>query len=103
MDLVAMNIQRGRDHGVPTYSSARRWCGLPRLATWAALTRVMSPEAVVRLAGVYRTVEDIDLYIGGVAERPIDGGLVGPTFQVSSKQESSGNNRPISGVSVAFQ
>ena len=39
------------------------------LTSFAALTRVMSPEAVVRLAGVYRSVNDIDLYIGGVAER----------------------------------
>ncbi|XP_043208701.1 peroxidase-like [Amphibalanus amphitrite] len=81
MDLVAMNIQRGRDHGTPTYSTARRWCGLPHLPSFTALTRVMSPEAVVRLAGVYRSVDDIDLYIGGVAEFPVDGGLVGPTFQ----------------------
>ncbi|XP_045119101.1 peroxidase-like [Portunus trituberculatus] len=80
IDLVAINIQRGRDHGVPAYTRARMACGLPRVHNFTELATEMDTGALAKIAKVYRHVDEIDLYTGGLAERPIEDGLVGPTF-----------------------
>lgn len=40
----------------------------------------MLPTAAERFEKVYEKVEDIDLFSGGLAEKPVRGGIVGPTF-----------------------
>lgn len=80
MDLAAVNIQRGRDHGIPGYTAWREPCGLSPIRTWVDLEPLMNFETIQRFRSIYDHVDDIDLYPGGLAERPIRGGVVGPTF-----------------------
>uniref|UniRef100_A0A6A7FUB4 Peroxidase-like n=1 Tax=Hirondellea gigas TaxID=1518452 RepID=A0A6A7FUB4_9CRUS len=80
MDLVALNLQRGRDHGLPAYVKWRNLCNLRSIATFADLRDVMPPDAAQYLSSLYKKVEDIDLFLGGILEFPVAGALVGHTF-----------------------
>lgn len=80
IDLAAINIQRGRDMGVPGYNHFREYCGLPRAKYFEDLTGVFSNKTLLRLSQLYKHVDDIDLWTAGIAEYPIQDGLVGPTF-----------------------
>ncbi|XP_055327659.1 uncharacterized protein LOC129580922 [Paramacrobiotus metropolitanus] len=79
-DLVAINIMRGRDHGLPGYNEFREYCNLTRAADFNDLTAYIPDEIVEALKKVYKHVDDIDLYIGGISEYSVYGGVVGPTF-----------------------
>ena len=46
MDLVALNLQRARDHGIPAYTRWRELCGLSQLNSWKDLTAVVSAPQV---------------------------------------------------------
>lgn len=89
MDLAAINIQRGRDHGIPPYTAWRKPCGLSAIKNWEDIERVTSLETATRFRSVYASVDDIDLYTGGLAEKPVRGGLVGPTFACIIAQQFS--------------
>jgi len=89
LDLAAINIQRGRDHGLPPYLKWREACGLMKpilnnksLETWNEFGEATGilPEKVRMLASVYESPWDVDLFPGGMVELPVKGGLVGPTF-----------------------
>ena len=79
-DLLALNIQRGRDHGLPGYNAYRKACGLRQLTNWRQRPTEVSKEYWKKLKEVYNTVDDIDIYVGGVGETSVKGGVVGPTF-----------------------
>lgn len=89
LDLAAINIQRGRDHGLPAYTQWREPCGLTPIIDWNDLERVVGPKSAERLQHAYKSVDDIDLFVGGLAERPVVGGLVGPVFACIIAQQFS--------------
>lgn len=37
-------------------------------------------QVVEEMQSVYGSIDDVDLFIGGASERPVDGALLGPTF-----------------------
>ena len=81
-DLVSRNIQRGRDHGLPGYNKYRQLCRLRDLPPFTSNSRPseMSLESWKMLSELYETPDDIDLFVGGLAEFSLRGGLSGPTF-----------------------
>ncbi|MBX9699517.1 MAG: peroxidase family protein, partial [Acetobacteraceae bacterium] len=68
MDLAAINIQRGRDLGLPTLNGMREALGLAPHADVAALTDDAATAAA--LAAAFGSVDAVDLWTGGLAERP---------------------------------
>ncbi|XP_007536196.1 lactoperoxidase isoform X1 [Erinaceus europaeus] len=78
-DLAAINIQRGRDHGMPGYNSWRGFCGLSQPQTLEELSVVLKNKIVAKkLLGLYKTSSNIDIWIGGAAEPLVGKGRVGP-------------------------
>jgi len=75
-DLASLNIQRGRDAGLPAYNAARAGFGLAPTPSFAAVNPD-DPQVAARLSSVYASVNDIDPWIGGICEKPVGGGLVG--------------------------
>ncbi|XP_055851679.1 uncharacterized protein LOC129915962 isoform X2 [Episyrphus balteatus] len=80
IDLISLNVQRARDHGIPSYNNYRALCNLKRANTWSDLSREIPPEVINRFKKIYASVDDIDLFPGSMTERPLQGGLVGPTL-----------------------
>uniref|UniRef100_A0A8C5XEQ0 Myeloperoxidase n=2 Tax=Microcebus murinus TaxID=30608 RepID=A0A8C5XEQ0_MICMU len=79
LDLPALNMQRSRDHGLPGYNAWRRFCGLPQPKSVGELGSVLKNLDLARkLMAQYGTPDNIDIWMGGVAEPLENKGRVGP-------------------------
>jgi peroxidase len=76
-DLASLNLQRGRDHGLPSYNQVRVAVGLSKLQSFT--DPMLDPLAATRLASIYATIDDVDLWIGALSENHLPGAMVGPT------------------------
>ncbi len=110
LDLVAINIQRGRDHGLPGssriwnfthcltvrshsvfhcmefslgYNQYRQTCGVGSgiASSFDDFSDVISRREVRKLKRTYQHVDDVDLYVGGFLEKPDGDSILGPTFK----------------------
>ncbi|MCA9321479.1 MAG: peroxidase, partial [Planctomycetes bacterium] len=77
-DLVSLNINRGRDHGLPSYADIRAMFGRP-VTSFEDITR--DGTLVGRLAAAYTNVEQVDAWVGLLSEDHARGAMVGPTLR----------------------
>ncbi len=75
LDLAALNIQRGRDHGLADYNATRQAYGLDAIESFDQLTSDV--ELQEKLESLYGGVDNIDLWVGMMAEDHLPGASVG--------------------------
>lgn len=85
LDLASINMQRGRDHGIPGYNILRQDYGLSSLTNFTQITSNATISS--GLESLYDTVDDIDPWIGGLAEDHLPGSNVGPLFNEMIKEQ----------------
>lgn len=76
-DLASLNIQRGRDHGLADYNSTREAYGLDPVESFAEITS--DAEVAAKLEALYGDVNDVDLWVGLLAEDHTEDGSLGET------------------------
>lgn len=84
-DLASLNIQRGRDHGLPDYNAVRMRFRLPPVSAFEDITS--DPVRQLALEEAYGTVEDIDPWVGMISEDHVPGGSVGITLRTILKEQ----------------
>lgn len=105
-DLISLNIQRAREHGLKSYNDYRSVCGMTPVRNFEDLKKdflpgvrayfhFVFPQMFItmmnifirpvklweKFSSIYDSVDDIDLFPAGISERPVPGAIVGPIFQ----------------------
>ena len=75
-DLASLNIQRGRDHGLPPYLIYRNFCQ----KIFGVAARFENDLTAARFLNIYGGIDTIDLFPGGLSEERLEDSLIGPTF-----------------------
>ncbi|XP_029018196.1 eosinophil peroxidase-like [Betta splendens] len=80
-DLASLNMQRGRDHGIPGYNAFRKFCGLSEPQSESDLAEVMKNRTLAKkFLALYGTPNNIDVWVAGASEPFLPGAKVGPLF-----------------------
>lgn len=78
LDLAAININRGRERGLPDFLSVREALGLPKYTFHGQINP--SPAVFGNLQLLYLQIDEIDPWVGMLAEKPMPGALFGETI-----------------------
>lgn len=84
-DLVAMNIQRGRDHALPKYNKACKRFGITAATSFEAITKNKIVQS--NLANAYGTVEKVEAWPGMLAEDLTSESSLPPCIQAIWEEE----------------
>ena len=78
LDLISLNVQRGRDMGLGDFNTIRQDFGLPRVSSFAQITK--NGALAAQLQQLFGSVDAIDPFAGMFAEDDAKGFDVGPTL-----------------------
>ena len=73
LDIVSINVQRGRDHQIQGYTTYKYMCGLGSTYTWEDLKDLIPEDLVHKLQHTYSSPNDVDMYIAQSMETPLPG------------------------------
>lgn len=79
LDLASVNIQRGRDHGLPSFNAVRESFGMSRIEKFSDLTD--SQDVAKALESVYDSPDELDPWVGFLAETHEADASVGATLK----------------------
>lgn len=77
LDLASININRGRERGIPDYNGLREALGLNRINQWSEVIDDLS--TINTLENLYGNINDVDAWVGMLAEKAMPNKLFGPT------------------------
>jgi len=83
MDRLSLDIQRNRDHGIPSYQQFRKYCGLKDIKNKQDMLEIINPKVLK----VYRSWNDIELLTGALFEKHEDDAMVGPTMRCIIREQ----------------
>lgn len=88
-NLAALNIQRGRDHGLPSY--AKYWSHVTNTSMNRITNRMMRSstfdEGVCDKLDTMYKLSEVDLFVGGILEKKTGKGVLGKTFRKIIKDQ----------------
>lgn len=85
MDLAALNIERGREKGLPHFNLLRQNFGLAPITSFADITSDIQLQQ--QLQQLYGTVDNIDAWIGLLAEDHAPDAVFGPCMIEIMKEQ----------------
>ena len=85
LDLLSLNIARGRERGLPDYNSVREDLSLVPHADFTSLTSDINLSNT--LASVYGDIEKVDPWIGFMSEDHVSGSIVGEGLSTILKMQ----------------
>jgi peroxidase len=85
IDLASLNMQRGRDHGLPDYNTVRKYYTGRAAKNFSDITS--NENLADSLQKLYGSVDNLDLWVGGLAEDRMAGKSLGKTLYSLLKKQ----------------
>jgi hypothetical protein len=87
LDLASININRGRERGIPSFNSVRQSFGLDPIESFYDLTSHV--DWADKMEVIYGDINKLDAWVGMLAEDHVPGALFGETIMVIMNQQFS--------------